>query len=158
MEIDETIISKRKHNRGSIENSKRLFGCFKKGENNICPRIIINRSRNVLKDVIKECIIEDDTVNSDLRRVHMVIFASTSDYNPYSLNHGSNFIVPITLAHAQSIESLSTILKHSLRSKFLSVYFYYYYLGEFTFRINTKSAPDFIKFNYFMKMMINLYK
>jgi hypothetical protein len=65
VEIDETVISKRKYNRGRITNTQWLFGCIERATNNFCLRMIDNRSRPVLESVIRECIAEDSIIHSD---------------------------------------------------------------------------------------------
>lgn len=147
VEIDETVISRRKYNRGRIVRTQWLFGCIERATNNFCLRLIDNRSRGELEEVIRECIIEDAVVYSDCWSSYMSLFANTDDYIHYSVNHSQYFVDPITGAHTQSIESLWARLKSSLRSKsYRDSQHLSDYLAEFTYRIKTQSQPKYLVF------------
>jgi hypothetical protein len=142
VEIDEIVISRRKYNIGRVTKLQWIFGCIERATNNFCLRLIDNQGKDVLESVIRECIIEYSVVHSDCWSSYMYLFANTSDYKHYPVNHGKDFVDPVTKAHTQSIESLWSRLKCSLRSKGLTDYNYLSdYLGEFTFRIKTKKFP-----------------
>ncbi|KAG0438580.1 hypothetical protein DMUE_3004 [Dictyocoela muelleri] len=59
VEIDETVISKRKYNRGRIRDNKWVFGCIERGSDNFIIKNIDSRSREDLLRVIKETVLEN---------------------------------------------------------------------------------------------------
>lgn len=154
VEIDETVISRRKFNRGRIIKQQWLFGCIERGTNNFLLKRINGRSKKVLEEVINDCILEDSTVMSDCWSSYLSIFGDRADIEHYTVNHSKNFVDPTTGAHTQSIESLWSRLKKSLRSKSLNHSEHLNeYLGEFAFRIKTKITPKEKMLEYFIKKL-----
>ena len=65
VEIDETLVAKRKANRGRLVQQQWLFGCIERGSSRILLKCVDDRSRHTLGRLIKEMIEEDSVVYSD---------------------------------------------------------------------------------------------
>ncbi|KAG0436895.1 hypothetical protein DMUE_3986 [Dictyocoela muelleri] len=141
VEIDETVVVKRKYNKGRIKRTKWLFGCIERGSNNFLIRNIDNRTKDELLRVIQETVLENTQIHSDMWSSYMSIFSSSQDYTHLSVNHSQNFVNPENGDHTQSIEALWSRLKSTLRSKFQRRHDYLEsYIDEFCFKSKFKNT------------------
>lgn len=155
VEIDETLISKRKYNRGRIKRQQWMFGAIERGTNNFIIKKISSRGQAELKRVILETITEGATINSDMWSSYMFIFGSTdSTYSHFSVNHTQNFVNPETGAHTQCIESLWSRLKGTLKKKKqYSSRYLEEYIDEYCFRAKLEK-DSFLMFKILLNYLV----
>ena len=118
VEIDETLISKRKYHRGRMLTQVWVFGgiCRETGE--IFMRVVDDRTAPTLIDAIQQCIAPGTKIISDQWKAYNELDNSYSNtYTHETVNHSKNFVDPITKANTQRIERLWRDLKDSCRKK-----------------------------------------
>jgi IS1 family transposase len=144
VQIDETVIAKRKHNRGRIIPQKWVVGAIDTVSKDIIIRHLDNRSRDELRNVICDAITESCTVTTDLWRGYLNIFENR-DITHNTVNHSENFVDPITGAHTNSIENVWSHLKQSLRRKYQRRSTHLQsYIDEFLWRKKLKNKEEMI--------------
>ncbi len=74
VEIDETLISKRKYNRGRLIQQKWLFGVIDRQTHEIFVKCVDQRSKAILGSIIKQVIEEESIVMSDQWPAYMSFF------------------------------------------------------------------------------------
>ena len=122
VEIDEALISRRKFNRGRIQQSQIwIFGGTVRGKSDECfIEIVPNKTRETLLEILK-------------RRLHPETIVSTDGWKAYenlptlipelcveqlTVNHTEHFVNPENKdAHTQTIEGFWSHLKRKLRQK-----------------------------------------
>lgn len=112
VEIDETLYSKRKYNRGRMLKEQWVFGGICRETKEVFLYAVERRDRATLESCIKANILPGTTIISDMWKSYANI-QSIPGYNFKHLivNHSENFVDPITGAHTQQIESTWNILK-----------------------------------------------
>ncbi len=159
VEIDETLISKRKYNRGRLIQQKLLFGVIDRQTHEIFVKCVDKRSKAILGNIIKQVIEEESIVMSDQWPAYMSFFGRDEPdfYQHFSVNHSENFVDPETGAHTQTIENLWLLIKKRLRKFSLTNRKYLEsYLDEFCFRRRFKntSKPGYEIFKTLLKHCI----
>ncbi len=145
VQIDETVIARRKYNRGRVVRQQWLFGVIDTISNHCILRCIDDRCKSTLKNVILETLTEGSIVSSDRWSSYMSIFREETRYEHTSVNHSINFVDPETGTHTNNIENLQMLLKQSLRRKYLrSRTNLDLYLAEFCARHKCKNTPEMI--------------
>ena len=116
VEIDETLVSKRKYHRGRMLSQIWVFGgiCRETGE--IFMRVVDDRTAPTLLDAIYHCIAPGTKIISDQWKAYNELDKSQI-YMHETVNHSKNFVDPITKANTQRIERLWRDLKDSCRKK-----------------------------------------
>jgi len=158
IEIDESVIGRRKYNAGRMLSQQWLFGCIERYTSKIFIKCVDSRTKRELGELIKEVIAEDTTVMSDEWPAYMSFFAESEQYKHLSVNHSRNFIDPVSGAHTQNIERVWGKLKLRLRSKnYVRRKLIGSYIDKFCFRERFKKdeCPEYYMFIEILKLMKN---
>jgi len=115
VEIDETMVTRRKYNRGRLLQQIWVFGGVERVSGRCFFEVVADRTETTLLEIIKRRICAGTTVISDCHRSYANL--SRHGFVHLTMNHSENFIDPETGAHTQTIESLWGALKRFLRSK-----------------------------------------
>ena len=144
VEIDETLIAKRKYNRGRLVQQQWLFGAVDRSIGICLLNTVQKRDAATLGALISEFIAEQTTVYSDKWAVYVSFFSSGVNYSHETVNHSENFLNPQNpQIHTQTIEGLWSHLKRFFRSKNLTNRDYLeHYVAEFEFRRNNKDLNN----------------
>ena len=144
VEIDETLIARRKFNRGRLVEQLWLFGGVERDSGKFFIELVPDRSRETLEEVILRRIEAGTTIISDEWGSYARI--GSQGFVHKTVNHSRNFVDPDhPEIHTQTIESLWNKLKAFLRKKGLT-----YrakldeYLAEFFYRENHSDVFDSI--------------
>ena len=113
VEIDETLVTKRKYNRGRCVEQVWVFGGIERGSGRCFFEIVQERSEAVLVEIIKRRIRPGTTIISDCWAAYRNLHEH--GYRHMTVNHSENFVDPHTGAHTQTIESTWGALKNFLR-------------------------------------------
>ena len=115
VEIDETLISKRKNNAGRILKEIWVFGgiCRETGERFAVQ--VPNRNAATLIPLIQKYIAPNTTIHSDCWKAYRGISALPENYTHLTVNHSKNFVDPVTGSHTQNIERMWRELKRVRR-------------------------------------------
>ena len=107
VEVDETLVARRKYNRGRIVEQKWLFGMINREGGDFILRSVDKRDSETLGSIIKQFISTDSIVCSDMWSAYMSFFNNNGDYTHKSVNHSRNFVSPEDrTVHTQNIENL----------------------------------------------------
>lgn len=119
IEIDETLIVKRKYNRGRILSQEWLFGGVERRNDGSCKmflEFVPNRSAETLIEIIQRRILSGSTIISDGWAAYTTL--SLLGYDHKVINHAENFVdLEDAEIHTQRIENFWMHLKRFLRSK-----------------------------------------
>jgi len=113
VEIDETMLTKRKYHRGRVLNEQWVFGGICRESNEIFLDLIPNRTSETLLSIVSRSIQYGTTIISDSWKGYSFL-DEDSFPQPYlheSVNHSKNFINPETGANTQKEERLWRELK-----------------------------------------------
>lgn len=113
VEIDETVITKRKYNRGSLRAEEQwFFGGVERGD---CSKVFLvpvdRRDAATLLPIIAKHVHKGSIIMSDgwaaYGGIKEIIVSQTRNqaYSHFTVIHSENFVDPTTGAHTQSIES-----------------------------------------------------
>lgn len=97
VEIDESLLGRRKYNRGRIINGTWIFGAIEKESKKLFIVPVKKRSRKVLLRIIKKRIAPGSIILSDKWRAYNCL--DKEGYTHKSVNHSTNFVDPISKAH-----------------------------------------------------------
>ena len=114
VQIDESLFSRAKYNRGRARRAFWIFGGYDctTGLGFLVP--VPNRSRNILIPLIREQIAPGSTIVSDMWRAYDTIHEY--GYNHLRVNHSVNFVDPITGAHTNNVENMWKKAKAKFKS------------------------------------------
>lgn len=106
VEIDETVITRRKYNRGRLQAEDQwYFGGFERGSGLAFIVPVEKRDAATLLPIIQKHIRPGTTIISDLWRAYCRISQLPEGYRHYTVNHSENFVDPESGACTNSIES-----------------------------------------------------
>ena len=106
VEIDETVISRRKYNRGRlIREQVWFFGGVERGSGRCFIIPVERRDAATLLPIIQNFILPGTTIMSDMWAAYGRIDQLPELYQHYTVNHSENFVDPDTGAYTQTIES-----------------------------------------------------
>ena len=112
VEIDETLMYRRKYNRGRLLNDVWIFGGICREDGRGFAVVVENRKEETLWDQILQHIEKGTTIISDSWSAYSCIKKrGGNDYQHLTVNHSKNFIDPETGARTKRIERLWRELK-----------------------------------------------
>ena len=149
VEIDETLISKAKYNRGRRPKQVWLFGGIDRESKRrfIVPLIDEEavdskpqpRNKTVLLPIIKKFILPGSTIISDCWGAYNSL-KNNSDFKHYRINHSKNFVSPQDQdVHTQTIERLWRDVKEWIKKPGIRPIYLPQYIGRYLF---LKAAGD----------------
>ena len=141
VEIDESVMAKRKYNRGRVLKEVWIFGGICREDKQLFLIIVPDRTSVTLLKAIKDHILPGTTIYSDCWAAYNKLLQE--GYPHLTVNHSENFIDPSTGAHTQTIErlwrSVKTVAKQRngiLTNRILE------YLAEFIWFRDHPLGPD----------------
>jgi IS1 family transposase len=156
IQIDETLLTRRKYNVGRLGKQRWLFGAIDAVTKAFIVRNIDNRSEIELRRVILETILEGSTIHSDMWPAYMSFLGNSSEFKHGSVNHKMNYVDPITKVHTNLIENLWSLLKRRLRSKHQSFHAHLdEYIDEFCFRKRYGTEGKYHMFMLLLKKILD---
>ena len=113
VEIDETLMCKRKNDKGRDLNEIWLFGGICREDHKVFAYVVDDRKAETLYDIILDNIAYGTTIISDSWKGYHLIDSQPlpNVYNHIYVDHSKNFVDPITKAYTQNIERLWRELK-----------------------------------------------
>lgn len=125
VEIDETLVSKRKYHKGRFVKEKWLFGGIDRNTNELFAYLVDDRKAETLINVIEECILPGTTIMSDEWSSYKPLnkdIELLKKYNHKTVNHSKYFVDPNDRSiNTQKIERLWRSIKrfkeHGVPSK-----------------------------------------
>lgn len=116
VELDETVIARRKYNRGRIAETQWLVGGVCRETKEMFFRRVENRCAETLYTVVCENVAEGTNLISDCWRGYNRL--REEGFTLDQINHSENFVDPINpMIHTQNIENRWLWLKHFLHTK-----------------------------------------
>ena len=107
VEIDETMYSRRKYNRGRIYPEQWVFGGICRETGKCFLNAVQNRTRETLFGCITANILPGTTIISDCWKAYNGIEEIEGyEFKHLTVNHSENFVDPHTGAHTQRVESM----------------------------------------------------
>lgn len=121
VEVDETLLVKRKYHRGRILRNQVwvLKGVVRGSCNEYFIEVVSHRNRETLLEVIQRRIRYGSIIITDKWRgyLHLEILLNFRQYLHFVVDHSRNFVDPISGAHTQTIEAMFSVMKRKLRRK-----------------------------------------
>jgi transposase-like protein len=113
VEIDETLMFKRKYNRGRLVRQHWFFGgyCVEQKRGFIVP--VEKRDKATLIPLIEKHIARGSIIESDQWLAYRDL--SSMGWTHRDVNHSTNFVNPVTGANTQGIESFWNVIKRKLK-------------------------------------------
>lgn len=112
VEIDETVITHRKYNRGRLLNTVWAFGGICRGTDKAFALVVPDRTAPTLNDEIKKHIADGSIIHSDTWASYQQIEnIPDKNFTHLSVNHSQNFVDPETGSHTQHVERMWRELK-----------------------------------------------
>lgn len=153
VEIDESLVGKRKNNCGRIVNGTWIFGGYERDSKKFFIVPVLDRSASTLTALIKEHIEDGTTIYSDCWKAYSRL--EEHGFKHLTVNHSQNFVDPESGAHTQSVERLWGIMKSKIPKNGRKKGHLPGYLAAFVFK---KYLPDHKdKIHTFFTAMGNLY-
>uniref|UniRef100_A0A0K0EA96 DDE_Tnp_IS1595 domain-containing protein n=1 Tax=Strongyloides stercoralis TaxID=6248 RepID=A0A0K0EA96_STRER len=135
VEIDETVITKRKYNKGRQIPAQWVVGGISRATKKFFIVSVPNRNELTLLDVIKRHVLPNSTIYTDGWRGYRNL--SQHGYTHKTVIHQENFVNPEDAnIHTQNIENLWSVLKRFLRKKGTNRKEIMSYINEFAFKNN----------------------
>ena len=147
MEIDESLLIKRKYNRGMMraQHQQWIFGLYDRSTKKGWIQFVARRDEATLLPLIQQFVRPGSTVYSDA-------WAAYNNLEQHGYVHGvvvhqENFVDPLTGVHTQNIEAYWSRAKHKIKAVYGSTLpLIPSYLDEFMWRerygLNTSEAFD----------------
>lgn len=143
VEIDETVITKRKYNKGQLRAEQQWFFGGVERDSGRCFLVPVERrNASTLLPIIQKYILPGSIIMSDQWKAYGKINELPEIYDHYTVNHSKNFVDPESGAHTQTIEGTWSQFKSrhkeekgTARTLFLS------YINQFVWRKLFK-GPD----------------
>ena len=112
MEIDETVVTKRKYHRGAFRAEEYwVFGGVERGDHTKCFLIpVARRNAETLLPILSRHVAEGTMVISDGWAAYggieniIALQSGNQAYTHFTVNHSENFVDPESGAHTQTIE------------------------------------------------------
>ena len=113
VEIDETLITHRKYNRGRYLASVWVFGGICRETHQAFAIVVPDRTAKTLNDEIANHIKPGSIIHSDTwKSYEQIEKIPNRNYTHFNVNHSKNFVNPETGSHTQSVERMWRDLKY----------------------------------------------
>lgn len=132
VEIDETLVGKRKYNRGKRVDGQWVFGGIERDSGRAFLVPVDKRDRATLLPIIKNSILPGSTIVSDCWKPYDIL--GEEGYNHLTVNHSITFKDPVTGACTNKIESTWAALKRTFTGSSRRKNFFLGYLATYLFR------------------------
>uniref|UniRef100_A0A0L8I778 ISXO2-like transposase domain-containing protein n=1 Tax=Octopus bimaculoides TaxID=37653 RepID=A0A0L8I778_OCTBM len=119
VELDESMMCKRKYNRNRMPLERWVIGGWDREDKNGFLVFVPDRSSETLLPLIKKFIKPGTTIYSDCWSAYNGIteIDVTQKYTHFKVNHSENFVDPITNVHTNSVECYWKNVKRRFKSK-----------------------------------------
>ncbi|GFN83903.1 hypothetical protein PoB_001040900 [Plakobranchus ocellatus] len=160
VEIDETLIARRKYERGRILKQIWLFGGIERASKKqfvvaLTGKVSEQRDRATLMPLIEKYIIKGSIIYSDSWGAYSKL--KELNYNHNQINHSQNFVDPDNAAvHTQNIERLWRDIKDHVKRPGICSSYLYQYLARYLF-ISDPTITSKNRVHYFLKEAARLY-
>ncbi|XP_029635052.1 uncharacterized protein LOC115210589 [Octopus sinensis] len=106
VEVDESLMCKRKYNRRRTPQERWVFGGYDREDKKGFILFVADRSSETLLPIIKKFIRPGTTIHSDCWPAYNGIAEMdvTPKYIHFTVNHSQNFVDPLTGVHTNSVE------------------------------------------------------
>ena len=112
VEIDETVITHRKYNRGRLLNTVWVFGGICRETDKAFALVVPDRTAPTLNDEIKKHIADGSIIHSDTWASYQQIEnIPDKNFTHLSVKHSQNFVDPETGSNTQHVERMWKELK-----------------------------------------------
>lgn len=112
VEIDETLISHRKYNRGRYLAPVWVFGGICRETHQVFALVVPNRTSETLTNEIAKHILAGSIIHSDTwKSYEQIEKIQDMNYTHFNVNHSKNFVDPETGSHTQTVERMWRDLK-----------------------------------------------
>ncbi|KAL3119758.1 hypothetical protein niasHT_006448 [Heterodera trifolii] len=115
VQIDESLVARRKYHRGRRVREQWVFGMYDVHAHVGIVQLVPDRTRNTLLPIIEQYVLPGTTIHSDQWAPYMGgAIAAIPVVPPYvhqSVNHAQNFVDPLTGAHTNHVENFWKNLK-----------------------------------------------
>lgn len=118
VEIDESLFSRRKYNRGRVQDQQWYVGGIERNTRNCFIVPVNNRNADTMAQIIFQYVNPGTLVITDEWRAYGAAMRRFEDLAHESVNHSINFVDPYDLTvHTQNIEGLWSRSKYFLKKK-----------------------------------------
>ena len=152
VEIDENKFGKRKFNRGKRVDGKWVFGGVERGSKNCFLKVVPDRSKETLLNVLQTYVLPGTTIISDCWSSYNCL--QDEGFVHLRVNHSLNFKDPDTGAHTNTIEGTWGAVKRGLTTHKVKNQLDYY-LAEYAWRKKNSRGN---KFMLFLDAILKIYK
>jgi len=116
IEVDETLLRKRKYNKGRVKPQQWIVGGIERTlDKNIKPKVFLekvkNRNKETLSNVIRRRIAKNSRIHTDEWKGYQL---KNEEYEHLTVNHSKNFVDPITKCHTNGVEAMWSRFKKFL--------------------------------------------
>ena len=135
VEIDESLMIKRKYNRGVVreQHDTWVFGLYERQSGAGWIQFVPQRDAQTLVPIVQAMVRPGTTIHSDLWRAYNNL--SNLGFVHHTVNHSANFVDPATGVHTQSVEGYWSRAKQKIKAVYGSrLPFIPSYLDEFMWR------------------------
>lgn len=136
LEIDETLVGKRKYNRGKRVNGQWVFGGIVRDTHEAFLVPVDKRDRATLLPIIKEYVLPGTTIYSDCWKPYDTL--EEEGYPHLTVNHSKNFKDPVTGCCTNKIESTWAAMKRTFSGSARRKDSFLGYLATYLFRKRCK--------------------
>ncbi|KAG0436923.1 hypothetical protein DMUE_3972 [Dictyocoela muelleri] len=117
LEIDETLIAKRKYNKGRMVGQVWVFGIVERGSGRCHIEVLKDKTKESFETIIKKYADESSIIMTDEHKSYSGL--RSNGFKHYTVKHKENFVDPKDKnIHTQTIESLWNIFKKKKHSEF----------------------------------------
>ena len=106
VEIDESVWTKRKYNKGRQVSNQWILGSIHREIKDYFAVLVDNGDAATLLSIIEKFILPEATIYSGQYKTYYNISRLSHDYTHETVNHSLNFVSPETLAHVQNVENM----------------------------------------------------
>ena len=118
VEIDETLLTRRKYNRGRVIEKQWCFGGIERGTNKCFVVPVERRDAATLLPLIRQYVVPGTTIVSDQWAAYTTIKDMREGYQHETVNHSLHFIDPETGAYTNTTESLWQKFKQGHKARY----------------------------------------